>query len=206
METFCEAVCNAPRESEDLAYILGVLKGDGCAYDSGRDHRCTLQLEAKNRDFVFSFSLAIGRIMGSPPIQIESLPTHHTFRICKRSPLLYDWYTNLSQSEVEKLALQYPISFMRGFYESEGSVGMYGRNGKYGLLRIVNTNSALIGLTSMIMNLLGFRHRIRTQHDKRRNRKKLFIIVMSAKQDIAAFLDLIKPVVKNQFVPKGKGA
>src|SRR5271157_2098874 len=187
------------QSSDELAYILGVMKGDGSAY--AIQEQKIIQLEAKERAFVESFNNELAQLLHSRPMAIEYLPLHHTYRIRKTSKVFFDWYVSRTRSEIEAIAMNYPLPFIRGFYESEGSVGRYGKNGKCSFLRIMNTDPSLIYLVSAIMNQLSFRHTVKKTN--RPNHRTLHWIRMYERGNILSFLETIRPAIKNTLLLKG---
>lgn len=104
--------------SPDLAYIVGVLIGDGCVGNR------LIRLAVKDKAFANSFAEAMNRINLPAKVikhvRYDKSPILTTFDIQIRSSLFIQQYRKLN---ISALAKQFPISFTRGFYESEGSWG-----------------------------------------------------------------------------------
>ena len=67
------------------------------------------------------------------------------------SKTFYEWYKNLSFEKIKEIAEEYPASFIRGFFQSEGSITKDGR------VFMANTDSQIADIVRCVLNKLGFR-------------------------------------------------
>jgi hypothetical protein len=112
--------------SSELSYILGVLAGDGWVNVS---HFGTYKvgLHVSNKEFAEEFAQSLRTIGFRPCVypytnggwgkklmySVEAAGRHFT-----------DWYLSLKIDDIRNIVMQYPSPFVRGFYQSEGTVGV----------------------------------------------------------------------------------
>jgi len=185
--------------SEELSYILGVCLGDGSVTRCGRQH--VIELAAVHREFVESFGKALEKIGLHPFIYIARRgggERRTLFGVRASSRMFYEWYKSLTLAKIEQILSgnrAYVISFLRGFYESEGSYSKR-REGK-SRVRIVNADRELAELVARLIQSLGFRVSIRLNKDGRPNRKGSYCIeVLGGEGERMRFLETIKPIIK----------
>lgn len=193
--------------SPTLAYILGVLKGDGCVY-YGKNGHYTIKLEVIHTEFAESFRSAIESINLNVNIyqrkKLTPRSKHLLWTVQTQSKIFYDWYKHLSFKGLSKIAKKFPEDFIRGFYESEGSFyrgidhrwkRIKGWNCLVLRISIVCNDKEIISLIhSMLLKLkipcavyeqLIYSHCL--QHR----------IQINSHQAVKNFLKLVKPCIKN---------
>ncbi|MDI6884114.1 MAG: LAGLIDADG family homing endonuclease [Hadesarchaea archaeon] len=145
--------------SEDLLYVLGVLKGDGLVY-VGKNSRHVVRLGTVSEEFAKSFAGTLKRI-GLHPWVYSYGPLPHSKRqrvhvVNAASKRFAEWYKNLKTKEIKNMIgenLALAVAFVRGFYESEGC--FYLKRGKYPIVEIYNTDVQLLMLVKELILLLG---------------------------------------------------
>ena len=182
--------------NETLSYILGVLYGDGFVYSHAS--RYELGLRARNKLFVEAFSKAVKKL---------GLKTHVYYRDSCRSdkkPIfssvfysikIYKWFKNLTLLKLERLLTkeEYITSFLRGFYESEGSLGER-------MLEMSNTRHDLILLIQRLLAKLEFRSHIYKRNDRLYKNGVIYrIYLLGGKKELKRFLLLVNPCIKNEI-------
>jgi hypothetical protein len=180
----------------DLAYILGVLKGDGCVYE----HRRGADIKLVTKDYVFakSFAEALTRIGLSPRIYLESnkhsLGRGVYFRVEASSKAFYIWYKSLSLKDIEDMLTNQELvaSFIRGFYESEGS---YNKSEHY--IHIYNTDMELIEMCQRLLQKLGLNFNIYVKKHNVRSNKPLYVLYKKSKKEVQKFFEIVKPCIKH---------
>lgn len=143
------------RPSETLAYVLGVLLGDGfvCRNNS---YVYQVGLDVQNETFAKKFFLALTKISLNPFIFQDSKKIH---RVRANSANFYEWYKSLDLNQVVSLIQGYEKQFVRGFYESEGYVGVHRGSGR-SYIQISNTRRELLTLTQDILFKWNIKSRI----------------------------------------------
>jgi len=175
--------------SEDLAYILGVLKGDGCVYLHGRG--ADIKLVCKHKEFAISFYNALSRIGLNPKLYKDN--GYH--RVEASSKAFYNWYKKLTLFDIEMLLQneKYIVAFIRGFYESEGNYYEPEHS-----IHIYNTDKDLVELCQRFLQKLGFSFHI---YIKKKNgyksNKPLYVLHKKEKSEVQRFFELIKPCIKS---------
>jgi len=119
-----------PRPSEELGYVLGILKGDGCTYYAKSNNSYRICLVTTNIVFALSFKTALEKIGLRPEKMYVSHPKSGSrqkslgYIVRANCKDFYIWYNSLDVLKfVEDHNLE--IAFLRGFYESEGGIRVY---------------------------------------------------------------------------------
>jgi IS30 family transposase len=143
------------RPSEALAYVLGVLKGDGCITKENQ-----ILLSQKRRAMAIRFENAL-RVIRLRPARWKAKQRYKQgykmyWRVKAHSMVFADWYRKLTPREIGQLLKRdrrYAVGFVRGFYESEGCNYQKGRLWGLG---IVNTDKALLIWLKLLLDSLGY--------------------------------------------------
>ena len=109
--------------SPALSYILGVLHGDGFIYTGGG--RRQIILSVTDQEFALSFARALN-IIGINTFTIPIKPQHDgwktQYKTVGESLRFIEYFNSLLVEERIKAGMMFPVDFIRGVYESEGSV------------------------------------------------------------------------------------
>jgi intein-encoded DNA endonuclease-like protein len=175
------------KPSADLAYVLGVLKGDGYVSVDGYGHYL-IRLNVISLTFIKSFRSALLRINLNPQeIIIDNRESYH---VTAQSKDFYQWYHNLKTSDVEQIIAGYETDFIRGFYEAEGNLS----HADYGYkMRITNTNYSLIRIISKFLMYKYIKNSI---HKYKNTTTDCIYYQLGVYRDVIPFLKLIKPSIK----------
>jgi intein/homing endonuclease len=176
-----------------LAYILGVLVGDGNL------KKYEVRLRALDKPFVKSFYNALQKL-GFRPKEFIVKPNikygrpHMLYGVRAASKKFADWFRKLGMEGLRQFILQdkeRTISFLRGFYESEGFSNRAG---------VCNTNKKLIEVVKEAIEKLGFTCYLCGPY-KRENPhwKPIYILFISRTQG-KDFIKFISPVIKNNLL------
>jgi len=135
--------------SEDLAYVIGVVCGDGYVglekRHKGYGHS-KIRLIAKDKEFVEEFAIRIGRVLNRPPkLKVQRTTGYYCFEA--ESKTLYKLLKKPIDLERLRKYIEHcdkcSAAFLRGFFDSEGSVTKTGSisvsNSDYNLLRYVQS-------------------------------------------------------------------
>jgi intein-encoded DNA endonuclease-like protein len=142
--------------SEDLAYIIGVLRGDGSAWEKSRMHkgyrRVVIYLEAKDREFVEEFAIRIGRVLNRPPPRVRVKSTEYYY-VEVESRTLYELLKKPIDIEKIRKYVEHcekcMAMFLRGLFDSEGSVSEDGQ------ISVANTNYELLLYVQELLRRFG---------------------------------------------------
>jgi len=199
-----------PRSCPSLSYILGVLVGDGSVSvfrrgDGRMAHR--IRLDAVSKRFCLSFIDAIKDIGLRPPKLLKRKRRGNAnpqYIAMIENRLFALWYKDITldtlREEVGRNKV-FKIEFIRGFYESEGTIWRKQGNGHL-RLRMNNTNKKLILFIKEILESLGYHPTVTKYVDKRKNHKPWYNLTLHAQEEIACFLKIIKPCIRVK--PKGE--
>jgi len=104
---------------EELSYVIGVIKGDGCLYiDRGR---WAIKLAAKDLDFVKEFARCIAKLLAKErPYPILFLKDGR-YRVVAHSRSLFE-FLRKELDYLKPYINKHPSGFLRGLADSEGSV------------------------------------------------------------------------------------
>jgi intein-encoded DNA endonuclease-like protein len=133
-----------------LSYILGVLLGDGYVY-SGSRYDVRLNVAERDKNFALSFKKALEDI-DLHPLEFVIKPPRPKYspQICvvASSYFFVKWYRNLMMDDIKTLVMENEetmVNFIKGFYESEGSIWEIGKDKWKGLqIDISNTKKEVI--------------------------------------------------------------
>ena len=162
-------------KSPHLAYVIGVLLGDGCCYRMKETpHPRTgkpsfswrIELAVKDQPFAQAFAHSIGCILRRPDSKhrdVKILLTNRVsqkYRVCMASKSFGEWWQGIKDNpEAIKAVIGVnPRQFLRGLYDSEGNL-CWSKTGP--LVRIFNQRQEILDLAIFCLVLLGMRAHIR---------------------------------------------
>ncbi len=136
-----------PIPTPELAYVVGVTKGDGSISVQKWSYR--IRLRVIDKEFIEEFDRCASAVVGSRRHSVKWLPKKGLWSVQVSSVLLYRF---LSQrlSRLKKVishCRRCAAAFLRGFFDSEGS--MSGRS-----LTVSNTNIQVLRLVKNLMQSL----------------------------------------------------
>lgn len=187
--------------SDDFWYVMGILEGDGYAFVSKREDqndKYIIGLETKDKEFAVAFLTSL-RNMGL------SRHSKNLYKIKKKtyrqgfgwmakisSKKLLETYENLDLKEILYLQTSYKISFLRGLFDSEGSVS------KKHLRVIYNQDKSLIEISEKILYGLNFSYSRYKTLDKGKDYYSLGLL--GGKEERNKFIELIKPSIERKNI------
>jgi len=187
--------------SPALAYVLGILDGDGNV--SGYDRT---QLGVKDRVFAKAFAEALRAIglrarVGKDGHWNKSLKRQYYGWQCQATSVIFvRWHNGLTRGQREEIATKYPWEYLKGFFESEGTY--YISPGGSANVHFSNFNYALLLMVQRLLTALGYDSRIyefkRKDHFTGREVTvyRLRLLGSSAKKH--EFIKRLNPVIKNR--------
>jgi len=203
--------------SPELAYILGVIVGDGCVGEytikSGgkTKKRYPVKLAVADYEFAKSFARALKKIGLHPHMWREKNVRkgreneQRLWHTEANSKTFVRFFLSLKSDweEFEKFVRSCPKGkemFLRGFYESEGHHGVYTYHRGNGIqhvreLNFTNTNPNLVKITITFLRELAF-HPYTTIHKREHLGRKDKTTIRLPPREHRRFLALISPVVK----------
>lgn len=186
-----------PESSKELSYVAGAMLGDGCLYHS-KGYR--IQLVAKDREFVTYFSRCLAKLFKRK----EMYPLFE--RDCNKGwsklygvratcKLFWLWFRKW---EVHKSVIEsHPSSFLRGLYDSEGSICKCG--GKERLEVVLdNTKRELLEFAKDILKKLGIDSHIYVINDRRKNRRTSYRLAISGKDNLLLFYEKVGFIIRRK--------
>jgi len=190
----------------ELAYVLGVIFGDGCVTCYRKRNSYRIYLRCTDKEFAESFRCALKSIGLRPSsVRLAKPRTEKkkaVWRVEAQSKLFYEWFRTLNFDELKLFFMtkEQKREFIRGFYESEGCLykGSSGKRNWY--INICNTNGDLIELVRSILADLGFLFPVGIS--RRAGRKPLYIIRTGRFDSVVRFLQEIKPCILRKSIAR----
>jgi len=141
------------RPSEELAYVIGVIVGDGSVNHS-RKYEYLVALTVKDLEFAEKFARCIGKVLGrEPPKPIPRKDGLFTVQI--RSKTLYELLKKPVLIDRIRQYIEHCLdcicAFLQGFFDSEGSI-----NGN-GAVRVCNSDKSLLEYVKELLRRLGIK-------------------------------------------------
>ena len=146
------------RPSSDLSYLLGVLKSDGWV-----DSRNSIGLSVKDREFAEAFANSLSHVLERhTPIFRVTMPLGPQWRAKKMSGEFARWYKSSSLNDIALLVSDHKADFLRGVYDSEGTlfVRRRGPSSVQPVYRLYNTDTELVGLCKYFLDCLDIHSRL----------------------------------------------
>lgn len=190
-----------PKQSKELSYILGVMKGDGNIYKK------RIQFRTIDKIFAEKFAHYLHKIgIHSYPMFVEKRSINPNYKNSKdvycifaSSMLFARWYNGLSLENLEEEVSDFLEEFLCGFYESEGTI--YDNHG-YLRITISSTDKGLLHFVYQSIRHLGFKPTfILNKRNYRPNHKICYRVTICKQKEVPKFIETINPCIK--IKPKG---
>ena len=144
--------------SEPLAYLLGIILGDGSVSKTGTTY--TIKLNTIDKPFARSFK----EVLKSIGLRAHMYPLNRygLYTVQSSSVIFGDWFHSLTPDNILELILSrkvYCRAFIRGFYESEGNTKKC-PNGHRGT-SMCNTELWKLELVSSALRAIHLKHHIK---------------------------------------------
>lgn len=177
--------------SEDLAYCLGAILGDG------QLTKYTAYLYTTDKDFAKAVLISLKRLKLRSRVWKRITGKKPVYIVWTCSKLFCDWCKSVSLTDFILKSLEaIKIAFIRGFFDAEGSVW---RHKKYLKCRIYNTNLKLLNLTKSAVESLGFNTNIYIDKDEKwRSKPKYSLSILGGTAKVVSFINLIRPNIKRK--------
>lgn len=184
--------------SPELSYVIGVCYGDGSAYSAKnrwgkykiiKEYR--IRLSAIDRDFVDEFNRCVSKVLGRSRYPVYFDKRKGAYTITAYSRLLHDFLKEHLRKEKETIE-RYPADFVRGFFDSEGTISVRGKT--IHEIKAYNTNKEVL---TCIKNSLQTHFSInailrRAQPGKTsRCKKPYFELAISGQESMKKYCDFI---------------
>jgi len=186
-----------PREQPELAYILGLIMGDGTVYCYEKKDDCSICLINTNKLIVDEYIRAcekLGFHVGVVTLKPKPPGKKQLYRACFRSKAFAEWYQNIDIKYLEHFLREDELfnAFLRGFFEADGTL-YWGRSRK--IVNIYNNNVELLEFIAKRLKERGY-----NSVGIYRNRGRTYSLTIQTGDDVLRFLSEIKPVVKNKIM------
>lgn len=192
-----------------LSYTLGVILGDGYVCDRIDEKRVKLGVTSKK--FAQSFQKALKKLGMNPGLYVRKKEKGKNVFVVQASCAFFvKWYENVNIEAIENIVSKdhkCKKAFLRGFYESEGTLYIYGAEDSCLALSMSNTKRELILLVQRTLHSLGFKTSLHKRRRKNPRWKLLYeLTLLGGTREAQRFLKETKPCIRNSKVkgPKVK--
>jgi len=205
-----ELINTAYLPSKELAYILGVLNGDGNLSER------RIMLISIDKDFSLNFKAKLEKWSGlkAKIYKYFNTKSHHytqgfhyetILNSIEAREFLMQFYISKNEKAIDKIrkflnSRDLQIAFIEGFFDSEG---YYNKNNPR--IYFANTNYNLILLTKEYLNFLGINTKIYEEKrkegiilGKKCRFKKCYRLYIQYKEGINKFFKIFKPSIKRK--------
>lgn len=141
--------------SARLAYLLGVRYGDGKLMIHPRTSQFSFGLTVKDKEFVQKFQEVANKIVNKKRAALIWKTKRGYWGYTVYSKELFQYLKKPIQ-EHDKVINRFSIEFIRGFFDSEGSVFGYS-------VRMSNDNKELLGYVQKLLGKLGIESKLHSQ-------------------------------------------
>ena len=130
-----------PQPTPELAYVIGVLHGDGYTRTKPKEWKYIIGLECKDHEFAVEFSKALAKILNKPFKTPKHRKTRNIYRITYESRAFYNWWTQQTLQTLKPYIehnKETITAYLRGFFDSEGS------NSGNQIIVVYNSNTEIL--------------------------------------------------------------
>jgi len=141
--------------SPELAYVIGVIFGDGSVSFKKRDYKYRIRLKVVDREFAEEFKRCLEALGLKPSLRLERDRTRcDRWCVEANSRILYEFLTQPKERLFE-VAKEYPAEFLRGFFDSEGTVYINPKDPRIARVRASNYDLELLEFMKALLLDLG---------------------------------------------------
>jgi len=184
--------------SADVSYLIGAFKGDGSVYRSCG--RYMLSFAVKDLEFIEAVQKAIDRVVSKVP-KINRVENGNHSMLYRMDMSNKDLFTVLNQplTDLKPIIERYPMDFLRGFFDAEGTAVTSVRHKKSWSwidyrVSFYNTKKELLDLVRELLIRLGITpapNYYVTIGNMGKTQQPCYILSIYKKRAIARFMKLI---------------
>ncbi len=137
-----------PKPTPELAYVIGVLMGDGHLHLRKKNHY-SIELEVKDLAFACEFSRTLAKVLNKPFRKPYWRKDRHRWTVYYYSKAFYIWFKEQTLKTLKKYIehdKETVGAFLRGIYDSEGS------NWRCKRISVYNTSLMLLRYIQYLLN------------------------------------------------------
>lgn len=185
--------------SKELFYIIGVIMGDGCLTMSKarRGYSYIIRLEVTDKSFANKFYKTLKTIGLNPYYYTNKREfKKQSHYVSAQSKSFFLWFKDIDYNWVLDTSTDMSYSFLKGVYESDGSLDISKKGVK---ARIRNTNGTLLLTIKYILEKLGFHPTFFTMNKNYlKSGKSYYAVNLNRKSEVKEFLEKIKPCIERK--------
>ncbi len=155
-----------PMVGPDLAYVLGAWLGDGSLARYKKRWRHYTKLAVTDMDFASAFAVSVGACLARQKPPRLSRRKDGRFEVVVNNRILYDFLacSRVSLELAEPDVAAHPGTFLRGFWDAEGTVDLTRSQNK---VQACNTNERIIRLVKAALDLVGIHYTVYSKMKER---------------------------------------
>jgi len=178
-----------------LSYVFGVLHGDGFVLVSPHNNSRYVSLRVIDKAFAESFAVALRCLGLRATVKSYSKTTagNPVWQVWCRSKSFATKWNQLTPAERLDMGMLYPYDFLRGLYESEGTVKWHKTSLE---MSIGTTNKPLMERVHKELIRMGFKSRFVTVPGATDVYNDFYRTDIYNNLDIAKFMAFVKPCIK----------
>ncbi|MGH9993427.1 MAG: LAGLIDADG family homing endonuclease [Nitrososphaera sp.] len=187
------------KTKQNLLYVLGVLLGDGYAYNWHSSYNVGILVKDESfaKKFAGQLSKCISRNVTAYPSRKRNLwfvkvGNYELFT------LLGDFKSNLNLISDKKISSDDALQFIEGFFDAEGCVKVIKEKARITpkiCLDFTNTNrKILVAVQKLLKTSLNIESGFSVQHDMRANRKTVYHLRIYKKDHVRIFFENIQTI------------
>jgi len=194
--------------SPELAYVISVYLGDGSVHLKSNG-KYVVKLKVIDREFAEAFAEALKKLGIGVTVGFERDSTRaDRYYVEGSNKALFQLLTG-SRERLFSLAEDYPVQFIRGFFDSEGFPVISA--GKSFKVEVAEVNSDLevlefvqrclegLGITSKISRLYSRGHRVIIRGEEYSSNVDMFILRISRFNDVKSFAEKVGFTASRKF-------
>ena len=193
---------SAFRSSKELAYILGVERGDGHCFYSKSSHGTSagLILRVKDKDFAIYFKEKLER-WAKLPVSF-GLGYNNLYHVRLSSVEVAKFIRQFAFNENSFPNKNHKIYFLKGLFDSEGSVAGYNLSNRRRACRWIsfsNSNKDTVNLLCKFLSDLRINHKIKSRiHSGFGSTKMQYEVYIYGKENLVRYHNLINFSIKRK--------
>ncbi len=186
--------------SPELAYVIGVIFGDGSVSFKRKGYKYRIRLKVIDREFAEEFKRCLEALGLKPSIRLERDRTRcDRWCVEANSKILYE-FLRQPKEKLFEVVRKHSVEFLRGFFDSEGTVGLCE---KYRSLYIgaANYDIEVLKFARNLLKQLRIHSKIYKMKRKGdlskirgkiyRYKSDLFILVIRRRADVKRFIETV---------------
>lgn len=191
------------KSRDNLYYVLGVLLGDGYAYEYHSSYQ--IGILVKEKSFAAKFAKHLSKCIGRNVVHYPSRKRNLWFVRAGNYPLFVlfnDFKSKIGLVKHRPVSRLDALQFIEGFFDAEGCMKLVKEKARRTpkiCLDFTNTNYEILeAVQNLLRTFLNIEDRFSVQHDKRKNRRPVYHLRIYKKSYVSTFFKNIETIKLNE--------